>query len=135
MKVLIDTNIILDVLCKRPDFYKDSAKVFKLCEVKRISGVISALSVPNIMYILRKELDSEKTKEILDNLSLIFSIADLKADDLKKAADMQFKDYEDAVQSACAARIKANYIITRNIGDFTMSKVAAIKPIELLERI
>ena len=135
MKVLIDTNIILDVLCKRPDFYKDSAKVFKLCEVKRISGVISALSIPNIMYILRKELDSEKTKEILDNLSLIFSIADLKADDLKKAADMQFKDYEDAVQSACAARIKANYIITRNIRDFTMSKVAAIKPTELLKRI
>ena len=135
MKVLIDTNIILDVLCKRPDFYKDSAKVFKLCEVKRISGVISALSIPNIMYILRKELDSEKTKEILDNLSLIFSIADLKADDLKKAADMQFKDYEDAVQSACAARIKANYIITRNIRDFTMSKVAAIRPIELLERV
>ena len=135
MKVLIDTNIILDVLCKRPDFYKDSAKVFKLCEVKRISGVISALSIPNIMYILRKELDSEKTKEILDNLSLIFFFFFLKADDLKKAADMQFKDYEDAVQSACAARIKANYIITRNIGDFTMSKVAAIKPIELLERI
>lgn len=135
MKVLIDTNIILDVFCKRPDFYEDSAKVFKLCEVKRISGVISALSIPNIMYILRKELDAKKTKEILDNLSLIFSIADLKADDLKKAADMGFKDYEDAVQSACAARIKANYIITRNIGDFTMSKVAAIKPIELLERI
>lgn len=135
MKVLIDTNIILDVLCKRPDFYKDSAKVFKLCEVKRISGVISALSVPNIMYILRKELDAEKTKEILDNLSLIFSIADLKADDLKKAVDMEFKDYEDAVQSACAARIKANYIITRNIRDFTMSKVSAIKPTELLERI
>ncbi len=135
MKVLIDTNIILDVFCKRPDFYEDSAKVFKLCEVKRISGVISALSIPNIMYILRKELDAKKTKEILDNLSLIFSIADLKADDLKKAADMEFKDFEDAVQSACAARIKANYIITRNIRDFTMSKVAAIKPTELLKRI
>ena len=135
MKVLIDTNVILDVLCKRPDFYEDSAKVFKLCEVKRISGVISALSVPNIMYILRKELDAKKTKEILDNLSLIFSIADLKADDLKKAAAMEFKDFEDALQSACAARIKANYIITRNIRDFTMSKVAAIKPTELLERI
>ena len=135
MKVLIDTNIMLDVLCKRPDFYEDSAKIFKLCEVKGISGVISALSILNIMYILRKELDPEKTKEILDDLSLIFSIADLKADDLKKAVDMQFKDYEDAVQSACAVRIKANYIITRNIRDFTMSRVAAIKPTELLERI
>lgn len=135
MKVLIDTNIILDVLCKRSDFYVDSAKIFKLCEVKRISGIVSALSIPNIMYILRKELDAEKIKEILDMLFLIFSVVDLKVDDLKKAADMKFKDYEDAVQSACAARIKANYIITRNIRDFTESRVTAIKPAEFLERI
>lgn len=135
MKVLIDTNIILDVLCKRPAFYEDSAKIFKLCEVKKISGVISALSIPNIMYILRKELDADKTREILDSLILIFSVADLKADDLKKAADMRFKDYEDAIQSACATRIKANYIVTRNIKDFSESKVTAIKPAELLDRI
>ena len=135
MKVLIDTNIILDVLCKRPGFYEDSAKIFKLCEVGKISGVISALTVPNIIYILRKELDAEKTKEILDILFLIFSVADLKADDLRKAADMKFKDYEDAVQSACAAREKADYMITRNIRDFIESRVAAIKPAELLERI
>ena len=135
MKVLIDTNIILDVLCKRPAFYEDSAKIFKLCEVKKISGVISALSIPNIMYILRKELDADKTREILDSLMLIFSVADLKADDLKKAADMRFKDYEDAIQSACATRIKANYIVTRNIKDFSENKVTAIKPAELLDRI
>lgn len=135
MKVLIDTNIILDVLCKRPEFYEDSARIFKLCEVKKITGVISALSIPNIMYILRKELDADKTKEVLDNLMLIFSVADLKADDMKKAADMKFKDFEDAIQSACASRIKANYIVTRNIKDFSESKVTAIKPTELLERI
>ena len=135
MKVLIDTNIILDVLCKRPAFYEDSAKIFKLCEVKKISGVISALSIPNIMYILRKELDADKTREILDSLMLIFSVADLKADDLKKAADMRFKDYEDAIQSACATRIKANYIVTRNMKDFSESKVTAIRPAELLDRI
>ena len=135
MKVLIDTNIILDVLCKRPAFYEDSAKIFKLCEVKKISGVISSLSIPNIMYILRKELDADKTREILDSLMLIFSVADLKADDLKKAAGMRFKDYEDAIQSACATRIKANYIVTRNIKDFSESKVTAIKPAELLDRI
>ena len=135
MKVLIDKNIILDVLCKRPAFYEDSAKIFKLCEVKKISGVISALSIPSIMYILRKELDADKTREILDSLMLIFSVADLKADDLKKAADMRFKDYEDAIQSACATRIKANYIVTRNIKDFSESKVTAIKPAELLDRI
>lgn len=80
-------------------------------------------------------MDAEKTKKILDQLSLIFKISDLKSDDLKKAANLMFDDYEDALQSVCASRIKANYIITRNIKDFTNSKVAAIKPSELLERI
>lgn len=50
--------------------------------------------------------------------SLKFSVADLKADDLKKAADMRFKDYEDAIQSACATRIKANYIVKHIRIDF-----------------
>jgi len=135
MKVLIDTNIILDVLCGRQEFLEDSSRVFKLCEVSKISGYISALSIPNIVYIMRKELDAEKIKETLEKLSLIFTIVDLKADDLKKAADMNFKDYEDAVQSACASRIRADYIITRNIKDFAGSRVTAIKPSELFERL
>lgn len=135
MKVLIDTNIILDVLCGRQEFLEDSAKVFKLCEVRKISGYVSALSIPNIIYIMRKELDRRKIKDVLEKLSLIFTIADLRADDLKNAADMGFKDYEDAVQSACAFRIRADYIITRNVRDFAESKVAAIKPSELFERL
>ena len=53
MKVLIDTNVILDVLCNRPDFLENSLKIWKLCEVKKIEGYISALSIPNIVYILR----------------------------------------------------------------------------------
>lgn len=135
MKVLIDTNIILDVLCNRKDFVDDSAKVFKLCEVKKIMGYISALSIPNIVYIMRKELDMEKVKEILEKLSLIFEIVDLRADDLKRASTLDFNDYEDAIQSTQASRIKANYIITRNIKDYNKSKVTAIKPSELIERI
>lgn len=135
MKVMIDTNIILDVLCNRKDFVDDSLKVFKLCEVKKVSGYISALSIPNIVYIMRKELDSKMIKEILEKLSLIFEIVDLKEDDLKRASTLNFKDYEDAIQSVQANRIKANYIITRNIKDYSNSKVAAIKPSELIERI
>ena len=135
MKVLIDTNSILDVLCSRREFLEDSVKIFKLCEIKKIDGCISALSIPNIVYIMRRELDAEKTRDILGKLSFIFTIADLRAEDLVRAAEMDFKDYEDALQSACATRIKANYIITRNIKDFANSKVAAIKPSELFDRL
>lgn len=135
MKVLIDTNVVLDVLCKRDGFYEDAARIMKYCEVNKITGVISALTIPNIVYIMRKELDAQKTRDVIEKLQLVFTVADLKADDIKKALSMNFKDFEDALQSACASRIKADYIITRNIRDFANSKVTAIKPTELLERI
>ena len=135
MKVLIDTNVVLDVLCKREGFYEKSATVIKYCEINKITGIISALTIPNIVYIMRKELDRQKTVDIIEELQLIFTVADLRADDIKKALALDFTDYEDALQSACAARIKADYIVTRNIKDFSGSRVAAISPSELLERI
>jgi hypothetical protein len=109
--------------------------VFKYCEADKIDGYISALSIPNIVYIMRKELDGERIKEILASITSIFKVVDLKEADLIKAADMDFSDYEDALQSACASRIKANFIITRNIKDFKNSPVPAIKPSELFDRI
>lgn len=132
MKILIDTNILLDVLCKRLKFYEESAKVLKLCEVNMIEGYISALTIPNIVYIMRKELDSKRVGELLDRISIIVSIADLKAVDLKKATNLNFNDYEDAVQSVCASRINADYIVTRNVKDFVGSKVKAVTPEVLL---
>ena len=135
MKVLIDTNIILDVLCDRPRYCEDSAKIMKLCEVKRLKGYVSALSVANIIYILQKDLDAKKTKEVLDKLSLIFSIEDLKADDIKKAGAADFDDYKDALQSVTAKRLHANYIITRNTKDFHGSTVKALDPAMFLKEV
>lgn len=135
MNVLIDTNVILDVLCNRKDFVEDSLKVFKYCEANQITGCISALSVPNIVYIMRKELDGDRIKEILTTLTSLFTVVDLREVDLMRAADLEFSDYEDALQSVCATRAKANYIVTRNIKDFKNSRIPAIKPSELLERI
>lgn len=135
MKILIDTNVILDVLCGRPEFVDDSLKVFKYCEANQITGCISALSIPNIVYIMRKELDNEKIKDILNTFTSLFTIVDLRESDLIKGADLDFSDYEDALQSICASRVKANYIVTRNIKDFKNSSVPAIKPSELFDRI
>ena len=135
MKILIDTNVLLDVLCGREQFAENAVKLFKLCEVKKLTGCISALSIPNIVYIMRKELDESKIKEVIEKLSLLFEFIDLKGADLKKAAELNFGDYEDAVQSVQAWRIKADYIVTRNIKDFKNSAVTALTPAELLERL
>lgn len=133
MKILIDTNVILDVLIDRKDFAEPAQKIFKLCEVKKVEGFISALSIPNIVYIMRKELDRDKIKNILNKLTLIFNVADLKSDDLITASEMDFNDYEDAVHCAQAMRIKADYIVTRNVKDFDKSKIPVITPQEFIK--
>lgn len=135
MKLLIDTNVVLDVLCNRKGFVENSSKVFKLCETKKFDGYLSAISVPNIAYILRKELSIEKLKSIIVKLNIIFSIIELKTNDLIFATDLDFKDYEDALQSVCAKRIKADFIITRNTKDFKNSHIKAITPEHLLDRL
>lgn len=135
MRVLVDTNVILDVLCNRKDFVMDALRVFQCCEAQRMTGYISALSIPNIVYIMRKELDPERIKEILHTLTMVFSVVELREGDLLKAAELPFGDYEDAIQSVCAARVRADYIVTRNGKDFANSIVPAIAPIDLLERL
>lgn len=135
MRVLIDTNVVLDVLCAREAFLPASSTVWKLCETGRLDGHLAALSAPNIVYILRKELDPDKIQQIVEQLSLIFAVEDLRAEDLKKAAAMRTADFEDALQMVCAARIKADFIVTRNIRDFLGSKVPAVTPAELLARL
>ncbi len=135
MKLLIDTNVILDVLCNRSEFVEASSQIWKYCEAGEIKGHISALSVPNIVYILRKELSPERTRQIIEQLMLIFEVVELKGSDLKNAADMLTSDFEDAIQICCAKRIKVDYIVTRNIKDFKNSDIPAFKPSELLERI
>lgn len=135
MKVLVDTNVILDVLCNRKEFVADSLRVFQGCETQRITGYISALSIPNIVYIMRKELDSERIKEILRTLTMVFSVAELRESDLLKAAELPFEDYEDALQSVCAARVQADYIVTRNGKDFANSSVPMISPGDLIKQL
>ena len=84
---------------------------------------------------MRKELDPEKIDEVYRKLSLIFEFADLSVSDLAKATDLKWSDFEDAIQSVTAERIHADYIITRNVRDFSKSKVVAFTPSELLARI
>ena len=135
MVLLIDTNVILDVLINRPEFVKDSSMIWKLCETEQARGYISTLTYANMMYVMRKQMTPDQIAEIFRKLSLIFEFADFSPAVLERAVTMKWKDFEDVVQSATAEAIHADYIITRNLKDFTQSRVMACAPSELLARI
>lgn len=135
MVLLIDADIILDVLLNRQEFVTDSSMIWKLCETGKAKGYVSALTFANLVYIMRKQLDPATIEDIFHKLNLIFDFTDFSVSDLTRAAGLNWKDFEDAVQSVTAERVHADYIITRNIRDFSKSKIIAFTPSELLARI
>ena len=135
MRWLIDTNVVLDVLLKRAPHFQDSAAVWKLCETDQAEGYISTLTFANLVYVMRKELSPAQIKDVLDRMKLIFRFANFSASSLSRAAELQWPDFEDAVQSVIAEEIGADHIITRTVRDFRDSRVTAFTPTEVLARI
>ena len=133
MRLLIDGNIILDVLQNREPHVVDSAKIWKLCETDQVEGFVSGLTFSNLVYVMRKELTSEAIYEVFKGLSLIFQFTELAVSDIAKAAELQWDDFEDAIQSVTAQRVHADCIITRNIKDFKQSRIVALTPSEFLD--
>ena len=134
MKILLDTNIIIDIISKRSG-YEDSLQVFKYCELGWVRAFISATTVTDIMYILRKQIEPHDVRAAMETLFLIVDIASVTKDDIMHALSSNLKDFEDAVQVACAKRNGANYIITRNIKDFNHADVMALDPRDAIELI
>lgn len=133
MNVLIDTNVILDVLGKREPFVKDSTAVLMLAAKGNLSASITANTVTDIYYLTKKHLQNhEAVKNALLSLIDILKVVDVTKVDCIKAFDLPMNDFEDALLAHCAKRVKADYIITRNVKDFTNSPVSTITPKDFL---
>ncbi|MBQ6370987.1 MAG: PIN domain-containing protein, partial [Firmicutes bacterium] len=94
--------------------------------------VVSVHSIANLFYILRREMDPVSRKEVLSALQIIFRIEDTRGRDLIRAVELGWEDYEDAVRSVVAERIRADFLVTRNTKDYADSRVPVITPEEFL---
>jgi len=133
MKVLLDTNVLLDIIEKREPFFTCSYQVFMKSAVREIEAILGASSVTDIYYVTRRNCkDAEQAiGYILDMLKVVTPV-DTKAVDIQEALRLHFPDFEDAVIAATAEREKADYIITRNTGDFAKSPVPSISPADFI---
>ncbi len=114
MRALIDTNVLLDFLLGREPYFNSADRIIKLCADKKIQGFMAAHSIPNMFYILRKDMTEEDRREMLLNLCDIFAIEGIDSAKIVAALkNSTFKDLEDCLQSDCAKRIRADYIVTQ----------------------
>lgn len=123
MKVFIDTNIFLDILCRREQFVDDALSIFDMAVDDRIELLISDLSIANIKYITRKEIPTDKFYDLIQTFRPIFNIVPLGADVVDRAISLKANDFEDALQYFSAVQAGADCLITRNIKDFGFAKM------------
>jgi predicted nucleic-acid-binding protein len=135
-KILIDTNVLLDYLLMREPFQEDANKIVKLCADKKVKGCIAAHSIADIFYILRKDYDISERRKMLIHICKIFDIEAIDKIKLCQALDNEeFSDFEDCLQAECAESYGANYIITRNLRDFSNSDIPAVMPSTFLSQL
>ena len=135
MKIVVDTNIVLDTLAHREPFFEQSQPVMQIIAEGKAEGAITANAITDIYYILRKHLDKDALKAALRGLMELLDIIAVTGDECLAALDLPINDYEDALLSCCARSWKADYIVTRNVKDLTLSAVKAITPADFLKTI
>ena len=132
MRILFDTNVILDVLLDREPFSSTAAKLFTKVESGEMSGYVCAKTITTIHYLARKVIGHESAMEEIKKLMKLFEVAPVNRAVLAAAVSSEFNDFEDAVVHESAVYKEAQGIVTRDLNGFKMSKIQIYSPDELL---
>ena len=136
MRVLVDTNVLLDYLLEREPYAAHARKIVMACKQKQIIGCIAAHTISNMFYILRKTYSVDERRNILTDICKLFEVEGIDRFKILQALDnADFKDFEECLQMECAKSFYADYIVTRNIEDFSYSKIKCITPDELCQKL
>jgi len=117
-RIFVDSDIILDLLSKRHQFYEFSAELFTLGDMGKIQLVTTSLVFANVFYILKKTAGLEKAKELLRKLRILISVVPVREKAVDLALNSDFADFEDALQYFTAQDNGIEIILTRNIKDY-----------------
>jgi predicted nucleic acid-binding protein len=127
-RILVDTNVVLDVLLDRQPHVEASAAVWAVIESNRSEGLLSAHAVTTIHYLIRKELSAAKAKRTCSSILRVFRVAAVDAAVIEDALQLSMSDFEEAVTAAAARLAGCDYIVTRDPKGFRGSPVRPLPP-------
>lgn len=130
--VLIDLNIILDVLQKREPFFEASAQLLAAAETGQLSGFVAAHSITTLFYLIQKDKSAADARAIITNLLQFLEIIPVQQNTIEQALNLDYRDFEDAVQMISAVQAKVDCLVTRNPKDYQPDLLPVMQPIEFL---
>lgn len=135
MKVLIETNVVLDVLLDRQPHVADSADIFRRVEEGRVSGILCATTLTTLNYLLSQSLGRPDSRRVLARLMRLFEIAPVNRTVMEGALHSKMADFEDAVLDHAAQQVGADAIITRNPKGFIKAFCPVFDPRQFLAQL
>jgi len=131
MRVLIDTNVVLDFLQEREPFVENAARLFERIDAGEIEGFIAATTITNIYYIVRRVAGRVVAQDAIAQVLSDLNICAVDLEILEQALVLNFEDFEDAVQYACAAVHNVDAIVTRDASGFVNAEIPVVLPGEI----
>ena len=133
MKILVDTNIVLDLLLDRTPHAMAAAQIFSLVERNVLSGCLCATTLTTVHYLATKVVGQKRSREEIRKLLRLFEVAPVNRAVLEAALEAEgFSDFEDAVLHEAARQADADALVTRNEKDFKKAVLAVYGPSELI---
>jgi predicted nucleic acid-binding protein len=132
VKVLVDANVCLDVLLSRAPFGDSSTRIWSLAEEGHVVCLVPAHAVTTVHYLVSKERDRTTGRRFVADLIRVFRVAPVNEAVLRRALELEFTDFEDAVCAAAAEAAGCDLVVTRNGKDFARSPVTAVDPVTAL---
>ena len=134
MKLLIDTNVVLDVLMQREPFCRTAAEVLNLTQRDDVREYVSASAITDIYYIANKQMkDRESVRDLLKRLLMVVSVAAVSEREIQNALNLAWGDFEDSVQYSVALMNEMDGIVTRNPNDYQEANMRIWLPEQALE--
>jgi len=132
-KIFLDTNIVLDFLGERENFYEAAAKILTLADQKKITVYTSPSSISNAYYILAKYENPKAALEKIRKFKVLCSISIMNDEVVERAINSDFKDFEDGMQYYSAIAENCEIIITRNEKDFKSALIPVMNAESFLQ--
>ncbi len=128
MKLLVDIDVILDVLLERDPWSSEAARLLAAAERGELMVFLAGHTVTTVYYLTRKARGRKAADQAVIDLLRITQVVPVEASDFHQALTLGLNDFEDAVQAACAMKISADYIATRNSTDFSRQSIPSQAP-------
>jgi len=132
-RLLVDTNIVIDLLAKREKFLTEAQELFTLSDKKEVKLYVSSLTFANTHYILSQSLKIDDSRKILRKFKVLVEVLPMDDKIIDLSLDSDFKDFEDAIQYYTALENNLELILTRNLKDFRLSRIPVLTAKDYLQ--